>query len=230
MLSGKKWELYHTDEDFSQALDLADRYPEKVKEMDERWWVEAGKYHVMPLDGRGQQRLADPRPQLAPPHDHYVYRGGTLVPQTVAVRVIGRNHRITAEVDTPTGGADGVLLAHGSRFGGYAFYVKGGKLHYTHNYVGLSQYTISSDGPIPSGKATLQFEMTLDGPGRGKGTLLVDGKTVGTGPIPRLVPLTFGLQGGLSCGFGTAPAVSDDFKAPFPFSGTLGQVTVDLLP
>jgi arylsulfatase len=228
VLQGKTWELYHTDVDFSETNDLADQFPEKVKEMDERWWVEAGKYHVLPLDSRGQQRIADPRPQLTPDRDHYEYFPGTLVPQTVAARVIGRSHRITADVEIPPAGAEGVLLAHGSRFGGYAFYVKGKKLHYTHNYVGLEQYTISSDEELPPGKATVRFSMTLAGPHQGKGTLFVDGKKVGEGTIPRLVPLTFGLQGGLTCGYGTAPAVSDSFEAPFPFSGTLSKVAVDL--
>ena len=229
LLDNKKWELYHTDEDFSQVHDLAERYPEKVKEMDERWWVEAGKYHVLPLDGRGQQRLADPRPQLALPRDHYVYvPGGTPVPQTVAVRVIGRSHKITAEVETPPGGAEGVLLAHGSKFGGYAFYVHDGRLHYTHNFVGLAQYTVTSDEKVPAGKSELRAEITVTGPAKGKAALFIDGKKVGEGDLPRMVPLTFGLQGGLSCGFGTAPAVSDSFKAPFRYTGTLARVTVDL--
>ncbi len=227
-LEGKTWELYHTDEDFSQVNDLADKLPGKVKEMDERWWVEAGKYHVLPLDGRGQQRFADPRPLLAPPRDHYEYFPGTLVPQTVAVRVIGRSHRITAEVETPPDGAEGVLLAHGSRFGGYAFYVKGKKLHYTYNYVGLDQTTISSNEDLRPGKSTVRVDFTLDGPHQGKGTLFVNGKKAGEGPISRLVPITFGLQGGLTCGYGSAPAVSDTYKAPFPFSGTLSMVVVDL--
>jgi arylsulfatase len=228
VLNAKTWELYHTDEDFSQVDDLAAKYPEKVKEMDERWWVEAGKYHVLPLDGRGQQRLVEPRPQLTPDRTRYEYDQGALVPQTVAVRVIGRSHRITAEIETPATGAEGVLLAHGSRFGGYALYVKDRRLHYTYNYVGLDQTTITSEAEIPAGKATLRCDVTLTSPDDARVTLYVNGREAGTGPLPRLVPLTFGLQGGLSCGFGSPPAVSDSFKAPFAFTGTIDSVVVDL--
>jgi arylsulfatase A-like enzyme len=228
ILQGKTWELYHSHVDFSQAEDVAWKYPEKVKEMDERWWVEAGKYHVLPLDGRGQQRMGDPRPQLTPDRDHFEYGPGMLVPQTVAVRTIGRSHSIAAEVEIPPSGAEGVLLAHGSRFGGFAFFVKEKKLNYAYNYVGLDQFMISTNATIPAGSSTLRVDVTMVRPHEGRAELFIDGKLVGEGPIPRMVPITFGLQGGLSCGFGSSPAVSDTFKAPFSFTGTLKKVSVDL--
>lgn len=229
VLEGKKRKLYNTDEDFSQSDDLAAKFPEKVKEMDERWWVEAGKYHVLPLDGRGQVRLADPKPQLTPDRDLYEYApGGAPVSEYVAVRTIGRPHRIEAEVDVPAGGAEGMLLSQGNRFGGYALYVKGGKLHYTYNFVGLESYTITSSENVPAGKSTLGFACTVTGPGQGRGALFINGKPVGEGALPKMVPLTFGLGYLLTCGEALGPAVSDAFTPPFRFTGTLKKVTVRL--
>jgi arylsulfatase len=121
-----------------------------------------------------------------------------------------------------------VLLAHGSRFGGYAFYLKARRLHYTYNFLGLDQYTVSSVEEVPAGKATLRLDLTLTAPHQGRATLSANGKTIGEGPIPRLAPITLGLQGALTCGYGGAPAVSDSFKAPFRFTGALEKVTVDL--
>jgi arylsulfatase len=227
VLASKTWELYNTDEDFSQSTDLASRHPEKVKEMDERWWVEAGKYHVLPLDGRGQLRLVDPRPQLTPDRKDYEYApGGSPIPEYAAVRTIGRPHRIEAEVDIPTGGAEGMLFQQGNRFGGYALYVQGGKLHYTYNFLGLESYTITSTEAVPAGKSTLGFACTPTGPGQGRGTLFIDGKNVGEAAFPRMAPLTFGLGYLLTCGEGHGPAVSDAYRPPFRFTGTLRKVTV----
>src|SRR5512135_556707 len=229
ILDRKKWELYHTDDDFSQAHDLADKYPGKVKAMDERWWTEAGKYHVLPLDGRGQQRLAEPRPQLTPDRTRYVYSSdGTPVPQTVAVRTIDRSHAITTDVEIPDGGAEGMLLSQGSRFGGYALFVKDRRLYYVYNYVGLERFTISSEGALPAGKTSLKFTFTKTGPNQGTGALFVNGKKVGEGALPRMMPLTLGLQSGLTCGYSTGSTVSDAYKAPFRFTGTIRGVIVEL--
>lgn len=228
ILESKKWELYHTEEDFSEANDLADRHPEKVREMDERWWAEAGKYHVLPLDGRGQQRLVDPRPQLTPDRTRYDYAAGVSVPEKVAVNTIGRSHSITAEVEIPEAGAEGMLLSQGSAFGGYALFLKGKRLHYVYNFVGLESFTISSDVEVPPGKSTLRFGCKLTGPHQGVGTLSINGRKAGEGPISRMMPLTLGLGSNLTCGEALGPTVSDAYRPPFRFTGTIDRVSVDL--
>ncbi|MCD1294145.1 arylsulfatase [Methanocella sp. CWC-04] len=229
-LSRVKWELYHVDEDFSECHDVADRHPEKLQELIETWWMEAGKYHVLPLDGRGQERLAEPRPVMVKDRTKYTYYPGiSPVPERVAADVKNRSHSITAHVNIPKGGADGVLLAHGSVFGGYSFYIKDRKLHYVHNYVGITEYRISSEFDVPEGEATLRFEFKKTGDHQGKGILFINGKKAGEGEIPHTVPIAYNLAGeGLCCGYDGGVPVTDDYKSPFKFTGKIKKVTVDI--
>ncbi|MFC6976664.1 sulfatase-like hydrolase/transferase [Halomicroarcula sp. GCM10025709] len=147
-LEDSGWELYNLEEDFAEANDVSGEHPEKVLELAQLWWTEAGKYDVLPLDGRGVERLGEPRPQPGKARDQYVYHpGGQHVPENAAVRVLNRDHSITADLTVPVGGAEGVLLAHGSRSGGYSLYVDDNRLHYVHNYVGVEEYLVSADEP-----------------------------------------------------------------------------------
>ena len=135
------WELYHVAEDFSECTDLATQHPEKLRELIDLWWAEAEKYNVLPLDSRMQARMAEPKPLAARPSGRYVYYpGGAPSFEYTAVNVKNRSHTITAYVEIPEGGAEGVLLAHGSWFAGYALYVQDGRLHYVHNFLGLAEY------------------------------------------------------------------------------------------
>ncbi len=147
----------------------------------------------------------------------------------VAARTIGRSHRIEAEVEIPAGGAEGMLLSQGNRFGGYALYIKGGKLVYTYNFLGLDAYTIRSSEDVPAGKATLGFACTMTGPGQGRGALFINGKPAGEGALPRMAPITFGLGYMLTCGEAAGPGGSaTPSTPPFRFTGTLRKVTVRL--
>ncbi|MGH2458815.1 MAG: arylsulfatase, partial [Chloroflexota bacterium] len=210
------WELYHIAEDFSECHDLADQYPGKLRRLIQRWWTEAGRYDVLPLDNRMGSRLALWRPGV-PPRERYVYYpGATPVPEAAAVDVRNRSFRIAARATIPTGGAEGVLLAQGSRFGGWTFFIKGCCLRYTYNYLGLAEYRIVSDQPVPTGPVELGFQFTKTGEFAGTGALLIDGKQVGEGSIPHTVPVQYTVAAGegLCCGFDGGIAVTDEYAAP----------------
>lgn len=230
------WELYHVADDFSESHDLADQEPAKLRELVSIWWAEAGKYDVLPIDGTLQQRIATVRPQLALPRTRFVYYpDGAPVPTFTSPPIMNRSHSITAEVEIPTSGAEGILLAAGGVTGGYAFYAKDKKLHYVHNYLGNHQYTVSSAEEMPEGKATLRYEFEVTIPpqireGKGAGgnaQLYINGKLVGNSEFPLTTPIAFGLEG-MSCGYDFGDAVTDEYKVPFRFTGTIKKVTVDV--
>ena len=230
MLASQKWELYHVDADFSESHDLADAHPQKLTELIERWWIEAGKYNVLPLDSRMQLRMGERKPSTILTGNRFVYYPG-MAPQFeyTAVNVKNRSHAITAEVEIPAGGAEGVLLAHGSWFAGYSFYVQNRRLHYVHNYLGLAEYRISSSEDLPTGTQTLQFRFTRTGEHQGRGALYVGGRKIGEGEIPRTIPAVIETSGeGLCCGYDSGLPVTPDYRAPFRFTGRIAQVTVDL--
>ncbi len=163
-LDAKSWELYNVAEDFAETKNLAGEQRDKLIEMIALWYAEAGKYNVFPLDSRGTARFADERPQLTRERKSYVYFPHTqAVPENVAVKVLNRAHSITAEVEIPKGGAEGVLLCHGGNTGGYSLFVKDQKLHYVHNYVGAEEYHVESSASVPEGKCELRFEFDPTG-------------------------------------------------------------------
>jgi arylsulfatase len=235
-LDANGWELYHIAEDPSECHNLAEQHPEKLREMIARWWVEAGKYKVLPLDGSLMQRFATERPRLTRSRSQYTfYPNLSVVPIGSTPAVFNRPHSITAEVEIPAGGAEGVLLAQGGVAGGYVLYVRDNKLHYLHNYLGLKEYQVTSTVDVPEGPATLRYEFEPTSPpqireGKGAGgraQLYINGKLVGSAEFPTTVPLLFGIEG-LSCGYDFGEAVSHEYRAPFTFTGTIREVTVDL--
>jgi arylsulfatase len=236
-LDAKGWELYNLMDDPAETKNLAETNRPKLIEMIALWYVEAGKYHVLPLDSRGTARFADERPQLTKERDVYVYYPGTQsVPENVAAKVLNRGHSITAEVNIPEGGADGVLVCHGGNTGGYTVFIKDGKLHYVHNYVGSREYHIESRERLPAGRVTLryQFEPT-DRPdvahGRGtpgRGRLYLGDRLIGEGELPVTIPLLVGLGGGLSVGRNPGSSVSELYGPPFAFTGKIFKITVDV--
>jgi arylsulfatase A-like enzyme len=236
-LDAHGWELYHVEEDFSECHNVAEQHRDLLHELITLWYVEAGKYNVLPLESRGVERLAEGRPQISRERKHYIYFPDTAaVADSVAARVLNRPHSITAEVDIPPEGAEGVLLSHGGISGGYTFFIKDRKLHYVHNYVGAQQFHVESDTEVPTGRTELRFEFEPTGahdvphgkgsPGRGQ--LYFNGRLVGEVDIPVTVPLVFGLGDGLSCGRDEGSAVSELYQPPFAFTGKLHKVTVDV--
>ena len=225
-----QWELYDLTVDPSETNDLSGSEPERLKQMVERWWIEAATYHVLPLDNRPFSDLVHGRPWSVPERSRYVYRPGmAMVPEEVAVNVRNRSHTITATVDVPEGGASGILLSLGSFLGGWSLYLLDGVPRYAHNLVGSEHHQVIGGSPVPPGRHTVAYRFTLTGPHRGRGELFVDGTVVGAGEIPRFTPMRFNLTGGgLWCGEGDGLAVSDDYQGPFPFTGTLHEVVVDV--
>jgi arylsulfatase A-like enzyme len=236
-LDATAWELYHVDEDFAENHNVAHSNRPRMIEMIATWYVEAGKYKVLPIDGRGVLRLADERPQIALDRKRYTYYPGTQgVPSNSAVRVLNRSHSITADVEIPEGGAEGILLAHGGIDSGYSFYIKGGKLHWVHNYVGKARYHAESVEAVPEGRHQLRFEFEVTGKpdiARGKGApgraqLYIDGKLVGQKEVPVTTPLAIGLTGGVTCGAAHGAPVTPDYRSPFTFTGKIRSVTIDV--
>ncbi|MGH9670406.1 MAG: arylsulfatase, partial [Terriglobales bacterium] len=191
-LENDTWELYDTRTDFSLANNLAAKNPEKLKELQALFLTEAVKYSVLPLDDRLQERFIAAmvgRPDLMAGRTSLtVYQGMIGMSENVFISVKNRSHTITAEVEIPKQGANGVILAQAGRFGGWSLYMKDGKPAYTYNWLGLQRYTVAAKQALPVGKATIRFEFAYDGGGLGKGgtgTLLVNGKKVATGRIER---------------------------------------------
>jgi len=148
------WELYHTDADRSELHDLAAEQPDKVREMVNLWFAEAGANGAFPLDDRSALEILEtPRPQLASPRERYVYYPDVAdVPEHQAVNIRNRSYSIGAQVDIPGSGAEGVLFAHGSWFGGHALYVKDNRLHYAYNFVGIFEQKVAATEDLPSGE------------------------------------------------------------------------------
>jgi arylsulfatase len=225
-----RWELYDVAADPSECRDRAADEPERLAEMIRLWWACAERYRVLPLDNRAISELVLERPSQVPSRGRYVYRPGTsMVPEAVAVNVRNRSHTITAEVEVPAGGAEGVLVAQGSLLGGWSFYVKDGELRYVHNLAGLEAHRIVAPARLAPGPHTLAFRFARTGEHQGTGTLAIDGTVVGAGELPRFTPTRFSLTGaGLTCGRDPGLPVTDDYAAPFAFTGTLRQVVVEV--
>ena len=235
-LDATGWELYHVAEDFAETKDLAAENRDKLIAMIATWYVEAGKYEVMPVDGSGLARMMAEKPLIALPRDRYVYRPNTQsVPNFAAPKVLNRPHSITADVEIPEQGAEGVLLSQGTAAGGYSFYVKDGKLRYVHNYVGRQLLEVESEDVVPTGKHELRFEFEPTGePDLSKGAgapgrlqLYVDGTLVGNADAALTTPFMFN-PGALTCGANPGSPVTPDYEGPFTFTGTLHTVTLDV--
>ena len=227
-LADDVWELYHVDEDVSECHDLAAEHPEKLQELVERWWIEASRYQVLPLDNRPLSELVFERPSSVPPRSQYVYfANGASVPEGVAVNVRNRSHSVIAEVEIGDSGAEGVLLAQGSLLGGWSLYVRDGQLRYVHNLSGLEEHRVDANVRLDAGRHVLRFDFERTGEHRGVGRLLVDGEPVGEAPIPHFTPTRFSISGaGLTCGYDSELAVTDDYRSPFRFTGRIEHVTV----
>ncbi|WP_223642744.1 arylsulfatase [Corallococcus sp. EGB] len=235
-LDAHGWELYHVAEDCSETKNVAQEHRGKLIEMIALWYAEAGRYQVLPLASPTREVFALERPQLTKDRTRYVYRPHTSpAPENVAVHVLNRPHTITAQVEVRDG-AEGVLLSHGGLTGGYTFFMQDRKLHYVYNFVGEQEFHIESAVEVPQGHSTLQFEFEPTGkpdlkvgrgaPGRGR--LYINGDLVAQSPIDATMPLAISLGDGLTCGRDESSSVSQRYRAPFEFTGTLYEVTVDV--
>ncbi len=231
-----KWELYHVDDDFTQAENLAAKHPEKIKELEALFWTEAQRYHVLPLDWRAIERLnteAQGRPRLTGGRNRFVYYPGQIaLPDGASPPVLNKSFRITAEIEIPETGADGMIYTHGGLTGGFGLYLKERKAHFVYNMLAIERFKISS-GPLPTGKVTLVVDLVYEGkPGEvGKAAmvrLLANDKPVGEGRLSRTIPNQISLGEGVDVGMDTGSAVDFDYPLPFPFTGEITSVTIEL--
>ncbi len=231
-----RWELYYTDVDFTEANDLAAKHPEKLKELIALWESEAKSYNVFPLDDRRYERVADPtRPVAAIPKKQYVYYPGTSILHPLAApQILGVEHTITAHVAIPEEGAEGVLACSGGEFGGWTLFLKDARFHYVQNYLKLEQFAISSAEALPAGKHTLGVHVTPTDKHLKpdyficNAALSVNGKLVGELKGMKVAGQYSAITGyGLLIGRNTGTPVSDEYKAPFAFTGKLDKVTIE---
>jgi arylsulfatase A-like enzyme len=238
-LDATGWELYNIEVDPAERNNLAAERRDVLIEMIALWYSEAGKYNVFPLDSRGTMRFADERPQITADRKTYVYYPHTqAVSENTAVQVLNRGYTITAAIEVPEGGAEGVIVSQGSNIGGYTLFAKDGKVHYVQNYVGVRELRLSSTDDLPTGSVAVRFAFEPTGKpdlkkGRGvpgRATLFFDDRKVGETEFSVTVPLAFGISGGLSIGRNPGSAVSQSYEPPFPFTGKIKTVTYELSP
>src|SRR5450432_2993403 len=235
-----KWELYNITEDFSQYNDLAAKMPEKLKEMQALFLTEAAKYNVFPLDNSGFTRLLTPRPSAVAGRTLFAYSGENAnIPVGNAPSILDRDYTITADITIPKGGAEGMIVTLGGRFGGYGLYLLKGKPVFDYNLLDLTHYRWEG-GPaghglladaLKPGKHTIVFDFKYDGPGPGKGgtgVLTVDGKQYAKKTIPHTIPLLMSIDETFDIGIDTRTPVDDSYKLPFRFNGKINKLTFDL--
>jgi arylsulfatase len=231
-----KWELYNTKEDFSLANNLAVKNPVKLKDLQDLFLKEAVKYRVLPIDDRTIERFNPAkagRPDLIAGRTSLtVYEGMTGMSENVFINTKNQSHTITADVEIPQGGANGVILAQGGRFGGWSLYLKDGKPTYTYNFVGLQRFTVAATSALLAGKVTIRYEFASDGPGMGKGgigSIFVNGGKVVEGRIEHTQCCMFSLDDATDVGGDEGTPVTEDYKERGnKFTGTIQKVTIEL--
>ena len=230
-----KWELYNLAEDYSQFNDLAARMPDKLKELQKVFFQEAAKYSVLPLDNRQFARALTPRPSATAGQTVFTYSGLMPgIPTGNAPNILTKSFTITAEVEVPEGGGDGMIVTEGGRFGGYGLYLLKGKPVFTYNFLDLERFRWEGADSLTAGKHTIEFDFTYDGPGiakGGTGVLKVDGKEAASRTIPHTVAFLLTTDETFDIGEDTRTGVDDkDYRVPFHFTGKLDKVTIKLGP
>ncbi len=233
-----KWELYDTRNDFSLVNDMAAANPAKLKEMQDLFIQEAIKHRALPIDDRVVERVNAAmagRPDLMGNRTSLTLSEGMdSMSENVFINIKNRSLSITADVEIPEGGANGVILAQGGRFGGWSLYLKDGKPTYSYNFIGLEEYKVAASKPIKPGKATIRLNFDYDGGGIGKGgtaTILVNGEKVASGRIERTQAMIFSADETAGVGKDDATPVTADYKErDNSFTGKIQKVVVDVKP
>jgi arylsulfatase A-like enzyme len=232
-----EWELYDTTVDWSQANDLSKEMPDKLRELQELFLIEASKYNVFPLDDRRYERFNPAiagRPDLPRGRTTMTfYPGMTHLMEMTVLNVKNRSHTITAEVEIPEEGANGVIIAQGGRFAGWSLYVKDGVVKYVHNYFDVEYSYVEATEKLPTGSVNIRYHFDFDGgqPGAGgAGTLHVNEKVVAEGRISHTVPFIFAADETLDVGVDGAAPVTDDYPEgeANQFTGVINWVRIDL--
>jgi arylsulfatase len=228
------WELY-APEDWTQANDLSKEQPEKLRELQTLFLIEAAKYNVLPLDDRRAERFnADlaGRPQLVKGNRQLLFGGMKRLSENSVVVMKNKSYAVTADIVVPKEGAKGVIVAQGGAFGGWSVYAKEGKPAYCYNLFGLERFKVYGEEPLAEGEHQVRHEFAYDGGGLGKGgtvALFVDGTKVGEGRIEGTVPMLFSADETLDIGSDSGTPVSDDLPVDeLEFNGKVRWVEIDL--
>jgi arylsulfatase A-like enzyme len=233
----QKWELYNIDRDFSQADDLAATNPRKLRELQDLWWSEAARHNVLPLDWRGVERLNAElmgRPSLAGGRTTYTYYPGQVgLPNAAAPRILNKSWTLTADIEVPDSGAEGMIVTHGGLVGGYGLYVRDGKPTFVYNDLDLERPTIAGQDALPKGKVKLVIDFRYEGKAGERGkpatvTMSVNGARVAEGRVERTIPLQISLGEGMDIGMDVGSPVDFTYRLPFAFTGRIERVTINL--
>ena len=211
------WELYDTNTDWSQSKNLAAQMPEKLHDLQRLWLIEATRYNVLPMDDNVARRLNSDmagRPQLVTGTSQVLFGGMGRLSENSVLNLKNKSHSVTAAIEVPASGAEGVIIAQGGNIGGWTLYAKGGKLKYCYNLLGIHQFYAESATPLPPGDHQVRMEFKYAGGGLGKGgtaTLYVDGKKVGEGQVAGTAAMVFSADDGCDVGRDTGSPVSPDY-------------------
>jgi arylsulfatase A-like enzyme len=240
-----QWELYNVAMDYSQNHDLKEQFPEKLKEMQALFVSEAEKYQVFPLDNRAFVRLLTPRPSATAGKTVFTYTGEKAgIPVANAPSILNKDYTITAEITVPEGGAEGMIVTIGGRFGGYGLFLQDGKPVFVYNLLDLERFRweggvgaiLGKDffgRALEPGKHTIVFDFKYDGPGPGKGgtgVLSVDGRELDKKTIKHTIPLLMSIDETFDVGLDTRTGVDNSYELPFKFTGTIDKLTFELGP
>src|SRR6266852_3310060 len=237
-----KWELYNIADDYSQNNDLAAKNPDKLRELKELFVSEAAKYQVLPLDNSVLPRIVTPRPSVTAGRTVFTYSGENAgIPDGNAPSILNKDYTITAEVTVPKGGAEGMIVTFGGRFGGYGLYLQKGKPVFVYNLLDMERFRWEAGvgardwlgSALKPGKHTIAFDFKYDGPGFGKGgtgVLSVDGKEVSRQSMPHSISFLMAIDESFDVGVDSRTGVYDSDKLPFQFTGKIDKLTFKLGP
>ena len=237
------YELYDLTNDWTQFNNVADKYPDKVKELANLFWEEAKKYQVLPLDASVGPRVVAPRPTLTFGRTHFTWSGMiTGTPNGAAPSILNASYNFKADIEIPANGAEGMIVTQGGRFGGYGFYLLKGKPIFVWNLLNYRYVRWEAPKALSPGKHTLEFDFKYDGLGLGTlaynntsglgkggtGVLKVDGKEVVSRYMRHTIPLVLQWDENFDIGADTGTPVTDDYQVPFQFTGKLNKLTLTI--
>ncbi len=237
-----RWELYNLAADYSQNDDLAAKMPDKLKEMQALFQQEAEKYGVLPLDNSQFQRAITPRPSPTAGQTLFTYDGENAgIPTGNSPNILNKSFTITAEIDVPKGGAEGMIVTEGGRFGGYGLFLLKGKPVFVYNLLDLKRIRWQGGvgggdwlgDSLKPGKHTIEFDFTYDGPGiakGGTGVMKVDGRVLATQKLEHTIPFLLPPDETFDVGVDTRTGVDNTYKIPFRFTGKIDRLTIKLGP
>jgi arylsulfatase A-like enzyme len=211
------WELYDTNKDWSQAKNLAKEMPDKLHELQRLWLMEAVRYNVLPLDDDVAKKMNPDtagRPVLIRGTSQVLFGGMGRLSENCVLNIKNKSHSVTAQIEVPQSGAEGVIIAQGANIGGWSLYAKGGKLKYCYNLGGIQHFVVESESPLPAGEHQVRMEFAYAGGGLGKGgkvTLYTDGKKVGEGDVAMTLAMVFSADDGCDVGEDSGAPVSPDY-------------------